>query len=191
MEVFFESLVIGFVLTIDSFTVALALGVAGFSSGQGQKFLFAGVSAFSGLLSVALGIFFGALIMKNFSAYDHWIAFSLLFFVSLEMLWNSYKSIKKIEVTTGPTNKSLARAGLMRLLLVTLATNIDALGVAMGWSVKSQSPVWLLFWTALFAFFGTFVGLGAARKLNASFGPRIGLVGAILLLGLSLKMLEI
>lgn len=82
-----EALLVGLVLSIDSFSAALAMGHRPFTSKDAIKFaLSSGIA--EGLVAL-FGALAGAHIIAKFAAVDHWIAFGLLMAVALHMGYES------------------------------------------------------------------------------------------------------
>ena len=137
--------------------------------------LFGGFQAVMPLLGWLLGHQVGAFI----SAWDHWIAFALLGFIGGKMVWES----------RGPAEKVEATFALKVLLLLALATSIDALAAGLTLEVLDAplvlSVVTIGVTTAVLSAGGLFLG----RRFGALLGKRLDMVGGLLLIGLGAKIL--
>lgn len=91
MSEFFEIFFIGLILSIDSFSAAIAMGTRPFLKKDAIKFAF--TSGVSEALVALIGAFAGAYLIKKFQAFDHWIAFSLLMAVSLNMAYEGFSDL--------------------------------------------------------------------------------------------------
>lgn len=177
----FSAIIFSVALSVDSFSAAFGLGFRPHTRKEAMAFaLSSGLS--EGLLAL-LGLYFGKYIVAHFAAYDHWIAFSLLFIVGLRLFWEAIGS-KKPE----PPQKFHRPA---KILLISFATSLDALGVGIGLGIVGKPILLYSPLIALFAFLSTLLGLKLAQRLGASFGPKIEAVGGLILMGLAFEMLKI
>jgi manganese efflux pump family protein len=184
---YMHALLFALVLSIDSFAAAVAIGLRPHKSRQALVFgLASGVS--EGILTAA-GMIFGTYITTRLGAYDHWIAFLLLFSVGVQMIFESFKKMRATEAESSDIPENFH--SLSRILLVSIATSLDALGVGLGLGVAGKP--WLLYscLIALFAFASTLLGLRFARRVSAATGPRIEMLGGFILIALAFPLLRI
>mgnify|MGYP002868291998 CR=1 FL=1 len=168
-------------LSVDSFSAAFGLGFRPHTRKEALAFaLSSGLS--EGLLAL-IGLYFGKYIVAHFAAYDHWIAFVLLFVVGLRLFWEALRA-KKPEAP-----QSFHRPA--KILLISFATSLDALGVGMGLGIVGKPILLYSPLIALFAFLSTLLGLKLAQRLGSNFGPKIEAIGGIVLMGLAFQMLKI
>jgi manganese efflux pump family protein len=135
---------------------------------------------FQGLMPV-LGWMAG-LTMKDFiMGFDHWIAFGLLAFIGVKMIFESF-SLKEEK------DEKSAFNGYM-VLLLSIATSIDALAVGLSFAflqVSIVAPVVIIAAVAaLLSFTGFFVG----QKIGHFFENRIEVIGGLILIGIGIKIL--
>lgn len=76
---YFEVIIVGLVLSADSFSAALALGTRTHKASDALKFACSSGGA-EALVSF-LGSIAGAKVVSEFDSFDHWVSFLLLFFV--------------------------------------------------------------------------------------------------------------
>ena len=116
-------------------------------------------------------------------AWDHWIAFVLLAFIGGKMLWESRAP------KTESSDQDEAAFATRTMLVLALATSVDALaigvtlpmlGAPLGLSIATIGVV-----TALLSV----AGLYAGRRFGAMLGPRLDVVGGVVLIGLGVKIL--
>ncbi len=194
MTHFFEIMLIGLILGADSFSAALAMGSKSFSRKEALRFAF--LSGLGEGIAASFGIFAGSEIITKFSKIDHWIAFLLLAGVSLHMAFEAFEEIKN---RNKQEDKKEDFHSFGKILLVSLATSLDALGVGIGLGVKLEKTPELIapyitsiaFW----AFFLTIVGLNLAKVISKKFGEKFGakilLASAAILLVMAFEMLKI
>jgi len=124
-------------LAMDAFAVSLATGICLRTARTAQTLRMAtAFGGFQALMPVA-GWALGLAVRERVAAYDHWIALLLLWLVGGKMIWEGVKN-------KGPENerrdlKDPTRAG--QLLLLALATSIDAMAVGFSFSVLNE-PIW-------------------------------------------------
>ena len=180
-----ELLLFTFVLSIDSFSAAIALGFRHFSARR--ALFFALSSGFSEGLAIAIGFLLGHIARNLITQYDHWVAFILLLLVGSHMCYHAYldmKSRKDIE-------NEIKVHGLLKILFVSSITSIDSLGVGISLGLINKSIVFYSVFVGFGAFFATYLGLFLAKKLSSRFGESIEFMGGVVLIALGIKMLSI
>ena len=85
MFMIYEIIIVGLVLSADSFSAAVAMGHRPFSKKDAYRFAIASGSAEA--LMTLIGAFAGGFIISKFSAIDHWIGFILLGGVAVHMAY--------------------------------------------------------------------------------------------------------
>jgi putative Mn2+ efflux pump MntP len=181
----FEVLALGLVLSVDSFSAAVAMGGRRFSTSDLLKFACASGGAEA--VATLIGHVAGARFIAQISAYDHWVAFGCLASVSLHMAFDGIRSLR------GPRSDLDAERfhSLSKILLVSLATSMDAFGVGIGLGVADR-PVWPFVGSiAFFAFALTILGMYVGRRVSKQIGPLFTLLAALVLGYLSIEMLKI
>ncbi len=179
---FFKILFIGLVLSIDSFSAACALGNKKFSKSRALFFALSSGLSESGF--TFLGAVFGGIILSRFSEYDHWIAFFLLFFLSIHHLYETFSEKGKED------HEVKVAHGAFKILLISFATSIDALAVGIVLSKTNWLSFYLLS-IGLWATIATLVGIKIGNKLSNRFGFYMNIFGAIVLFILALTALKI
>lgn len=184
-NIFLEVLLVGLVLSADSFSAAMAMGHRPFS--HKDAFFFACSSGGAEAIVALMGALAGGQVKARFQAVDHWIAFVLLMLVALHMakegiseLLSKEKKIEKLEFHS-----------FLKILMVSLATSLDAFGVGIGLGVAQKPLTYFIISIGVCAFASTILGLYLAQKLSSKFGPIMSLVGATVLGTLAIQMLKI
>jgi putative Mn2+ efflux pump MntP len=169
-------------LSADCFAVAFSASISNHNYRLSQV-LRAGASF--GLFQAAmplLGWLAGKTMVDYISAYDHWVAFGLLAFVSGRMFWESFRSKhsqeKEIDITRG-----------ISLLVLSVATSIDALAVGLSFaflevSIAIASPT-----IGVVAFIVTALGFILGKNVGKFVGRWAEVVGAVILLAIALRIL--
>ncbi|MBC7714937.1 MAG: manganese efflux pump [Rhizobacter sp.] len=188
MATSYEIITVGLILSADSFSAAVAMGLRPFTRKDALKFAASSGGAEAGV--ALIGVLAGSYIISRFAAIDHWIAFTLLMAVALHMayegiihLLNKDKEEIKEEI------KEFHSFG--KVLIVSLATSLDAFGVGIGLGIAHKPIVPFILSIGFWAFATTLAGMYLARKLSAKFGPIMNLVGATVLAIMAFEMLKI
>ena len=129
------------------------------------------------LIGWAIGFSFRSLI-ENL---DHWIAFSLLLIIGIKMLYEAFKKSpqnNKTEITRIPT-----------LLLLSIATSIDALVVGISLSILDISIYLSILIIGLFAFTFSVSGYYLGHRIGKFIGNKVEIIGGIILIGIGIKIL--
>ncbi len=142
--------------------------------------LFGGAQALMPLLGWAVGDRVGPLVAR----WDHWVVFALLGGIGAKMLWEARA------VRTGPTgpegrNRSHRRDpfGLGPLLLLALATSIDAFGVGITLPMLGAPLATSILVFGLTTALLSAAALFAARQLGGRFGGALDALGGLILIG--------
>ncbi|EQC47444.1 manganese efflux pump [Bacteriovorax sp. Seq25_V] len=179
---------IGLILSADSFSAALAMGFRPFTFKDALRFACASGGAEA--LSSLVGAMAGAKVVARFADVDHWIAFVLLLAVALHMLYEGIVEFRaKGDSHEGEEKKEFH--SFLKILVVSFATSLDALGVGVGLGVMQDSITPYIVSIGAWAFISTLLGLYLAKKVSTKYASIASITGAIILIGISIKMLEI
>jgi manganese efflux pump family protein len=167
-------------LAMDCFAVAVSAGTTG--KHFKPKNLLVMALYFGGFQSamVLAGWSGGSLLVKFISRIDHWVAFGLLVLIGGKMLIEAmeFTEHKKTDYTDH---------GVM--LLLSIATSIDALAIGVGFSFLKSGlglPV-LCIGTAAFLF--TLLGGAIGKRTGELLGKRAEIAGGLILIGMGVKIL--
>ena len=186
MQLLLEVMVLGLVLSVDSFSAAVAMGHRPFTRKEALRFAFSSGGAEA--MATLVGALAGSQIISKLEAWDHWIAFTLLMAVALHM---AYEGIEHLRGHEEETEGKKEFHSFAKVLLVSFATSMDAFGVGIGLGIAHKPIVAYVASIGLWAFSATIAGLYLARKLSDRFGPIMHLVGATVLGALAFQMLKI
>jgi putative Mn2+ efflux pump MntP len=167
-------------LSFDTFAVSLSLGVVRngivFRQASVVAIVFA---AFQGGLTIA-GFFLGSLVSSNLKETDHWVAFALLMFLGIKMIYEGSREDKEeVKDYTNP----------LILCTAAIATSIDAFAVGISFAFLDVA-IWR---AGILIGAVTFLASMTAIRLGKSAGERLGnkveILGGILLIAIGLKIL--
>jgi putative Mn2+ efflux pump MntP len=177
----FSVVLIAFGLSADCFAVALGIGASGklFS----WKYMLRVALAF-GIFQMGmplLGWLAGQTVVQFISKYDHWVAFALLAFVGIRMI---------LEFIKGETGSEAVDIGKWATLLtLALATSIDALAVGLSFALLKINIIIAAAIIGAVAFSITAISYWLGRRVSAWIGRWALLLGAIILIGIGLRIL--
>jgi manganese efflux pump family protein len=177
-----ETLLIAVALGCDAFAVGLGVGTRFCSPRQVFRLSFHfGLFQF---LMPLLGCFIGQNLVGLAREWAPWLAFGLLFLIGGRMTYESLRpqESKKIEECADPTRG-------FSLVVLSLATSMDALGVGFGLGMLGQG---LLFSATVIGFVActmTWAAMRVGNQLSATFGRRMETAGGVILIAIAFKLL--
>jgi putative Mn2+ efflux pump MntP len=178
---FWEILILAFVLGIDAFSVALAVGTGGSTFRQTFRLSFH-FGLFQFLMPI-VGWLLGRNIVSLVQRYDHWVAFGLLFVIGVRMIYEAFRH--------RPEKATVDRTRRWSLVALSTATSIDALGAGVGMGILNTSLIYPCTIIGLTAAAMTLTGIKLGSVISAIIGSRMEAIGGVVLILLSLKMLTI
>ncbi len=173
-------------LAMDAFAVSIAAGVTLQNVSLRQTFRLSWHFGLFQAMMPIIGWSAGLSIRYYIERYDHWIAFGLLAYVGGNMIRGAFKGADK-----KPEDKKDPTKGLS-LVILSIATSIDALAVGFSISVLSISiwtPALVIGMVAgLFTILGLQIGkrIGSAARLSRY----ADLTGGIVLLAIGVNILH-
>ena len=177
-----ELIFISVALAMDCFAVS-------FSAGAGIKELpqrtIWGMALLFGVFQAGmtlLGWLGGEIVVQYLSRIDHWIAFGLLAFIGGRMVYEGFHPEQESSVF-----KTL---GIGTLLVLAVATSIDALAIGFSFSVIAVDIVRAIIFIGLASLLLSLLGTFLGRKINDRIKPQYAeIVGGITLIIIGLKIL--
>ena len=180
LELDISIILIAIGLAMDSFSVSIARGFNNTKNMLLTEALKTGF--FFGLFQAImplLGWIAGLSIVDFILDFDHWIAFGLLIFIGLRMI---YESVSK------QSKKVVNSKSFKVLLILSLATSIDALAVGLSLSFLETSIVIPTIMIGIITFSLSFLGVIVGKKFGSYF-ERIGVLGGIILIIIAIRFL--
>jgi putative Mn2+ efflux pump MntP len=154
---------------MDAFSVSIAYGITTKNNGKTNAIKMASSFGAFQMGMPILGWLAGVEILNLIAGFDHWLAFGLLLIIGCKMIYEAAKPKQKRE------GKKL---NLGMLLLLSVATSIDALAVGLSFAflkVPIATPIIV-------------IGAAIGDKLPATSG-RIEILGGLTLIGIGVKIL--
>jgi putative Mn2+ efflux pump MntP len=127
-----------------------------------------------------LGWLAGSSIVNLISGYDHWVAFLLLAFVGVRMIYESRMGEEEIEASK--------IVSLKNLVLFSVAVSIDSMAVGLTFFLERIAiliPSLVIgFITFIISFSGTRIG----HKTGQTFGKNTQIIGGIILILIGIRI---
>ena len=166
-------------LAMDSFSVSITRGFTTKTRTSIEAIrtgFFFGL--FQALMPVA-GWLVGLSIINLISGFDHWIAFGLLVFIGVRMIYESISRESKQVVSS---------SSFRVLIMLSIATSIDALAVGLSLSFLETSIVTPAIIIGIITFSLSFFGVYVGKKFGSYF-EKIGILGGIILIVIGLRII--
>ncbi|MGZ5453638.1 MAG: manganese efflux pump MntP [Candidatus Aminicenantales bacterium] len=170
-------------LAMDCF--AITLGMACSARGLTMRQAVRMGAYFGGfqLVMPVIGWLAGDRLLGIIQNFDHWVAFGLLALIGGRMIYESVEMSD--EEKAGRPDQTRGK----RLLILALATSIDALAVGLSLGVVRTSILYPAAVIGVTSFVLTVVGAKLGPVVGRIFGKRAELVGGLILIGIGVKIL--
>ncbi|NLV67843.1 MAG: manganese efflux pump [Spirochaetes bacterium] len=175
---------IALALAMDAFAVSISYGCSPVKMSLRNMFtiaLFFG--AFQALMPFA-GWFSGQLFEQLISAWDHWIAFTLLAIIGIKMIIEGVK-----DYGAGESCEIQKDLGYKKLFILSVATSIDALAVGLSLSVINYPIAIPAAIIGAVTFVISLTGVRMGCRLQHILGRRVEILGGAILVFIGLKIL--
>ncbi len=142
------------------------------------------VAALFGLFQAfmpVVGYFCGVGVRDFIEGYDHWAAFGLLSAIGARMLYESFRIKEK--------GNEKSSSGVAMLLVLSVATSIDALAVGVTLSLVAGSIAAAAVIIGVVTFVLSYTGVYIGQRFGHFFESRIEAAGGLVLIAIGLKIL--
>ena len=167
-------------LAMDSFSVAITRGFTNKKTKVLNEAIKTGV--FFGLFQAIMPIIgwvAGQSIIDLISGFDHWIAFGLLTIIGARMIYES---------TSNKPKQIVNSSSLKILIMLSVATSIDALAIGLSLSFLGSSIIEPAIIIGIVTFSLSLLGVYIGKKFGVYF-EKIGILGGIILIIIGLRIL--
>jgi len=168
-------------LAMDAFAVSvtsgLTMGKFRLESALRISLFFGGFQA----VMPIIGFFAGLNIRAYIAEFDHWVAFGLLSLVGAKMIYEAvfnHENTEKMNPEHLPT-----------LLVLSVATSIDALAVGFSLSLLQEGIIAAAAVIGIVTFVISFIGVAMGKYTGRLFGNKIEVLGGVILIGIGIKIL--
>jgi putative Mn2+ efflux pump MntP len=168
-------------LGVDAFSVAIGIGAANDKKSWSPVLRLAAAFGFFQFVMPIAGWLAGLTIVESIAAFDHWIAFALLALVGGKMIAEGLEQEsdeEKADQTRG-----------WPLLMLSIATSIDALAVGFSFSVLKNPILLPAVIIGIVCFLMTVTGMIFGKVLARIFGRKVEIFGGLVLIAIGIKIL--
>jgi len=169
-------------LSMDAFAVSITSGIAMKRLHVGHALRIAFFFGAFQMLMPILGWLAGISLRDLIMTWDHWIAFILLAWIGGKMVYEATKGDSCERASSEPL-------ALQVLLVLSIATSIDALAVGLSLSFLDVSIAGPALVIGLITFVISFLGVVLGDRLGCLMGKRMEIAGGVILVGIGLKIL--
>ena len=131
-----------------------------------------------------IGWLAGRYIMVWAETWGSWIAFGLLLFIGARMVRQGVIPPEEETECPDPTKG-------FSLVMLSLATSIDALGVGFSLGVLKQNLFLVALWIGITSSAMTWTAMRIGNRLSQRFAHRMEIIGGLILMMIALKLLFI
>ena len=177
-------------LAMDAFAVSVSSGIVLCHTCWRQTVRISGSFGFFQGLMPLIGYTIARTFADKISAFDHWVAFGLLAFIGGKMLWEVFRGGEDDLPGGDPCSWK-------NLLVMSLATSIDALAVGASLAVMPRTGLLIHSWgylicclvIAVITFVICFAGVKIGCRTGNFFGRKAEVIGGIVLILIGVKIL--
>lgn len=182
-------LLIAVVLSLDAFTVSVSSGMIICFTTARQNLRIAGsFGLFQGLMPF-LGYTIASAFSDKIQSVGHWVAFGLLVFVGVKMLWETLRG--KQDMPSGDPSR------WDTVIIMAIATSIDALAAGASLAILPRTGLLALPYgyilccllIAVVTFVMCLCGVIIGCRFGNIFGKKAGIAGGIVLICIGVKIL--
>ncbi|MCU0371512.1 MAG: manganese efflux pump MntP family protein [Bacteroidales bacterium] len=168
-------------LSFDTFAVSVSTGLTVSRIRFRTAVRVACILAFFQAVMPLIGWIAGELVAERIARFDHWIAFGLLFILGAKMIYESFRE-EDMNSNTDPL-----RFG--SLVMMAIATSIDALVVGVSFAFVDQNIYWSIAVIGCITFLVAMLGMLFGKMVGGRLGKRMEIVGGLILIGIGIKIL--
>ena len=177
---FTELMILAVGLSMDACAVAICKGACMRRVDAGQSLMISfSFGIFQALMPLA-GWFLGTQFRQIIQEADHWVAFVLLGFLGFKMIWDA---LHEVEQTV------CAPLRARELLLLSIATSIDALAAGIALAVLQVNIVYSVIVIGMTTFVLSFIGTLVGNKFGQTYQAKAQFAGGMVLCIIGIKVL--
>lgn len=183
---YIELIMIAIGLSMDAFAVSMASAATNNNIKFNKAALIAFSFGFFQFLMPVIGWGIGKAGEHLVSHIDHWIAFFLLSYIGIKMIYDNLHN--------DLTNSSQSIDNIKKLILLSIATSIDALasGIILPSTIGASSVQLMIVSTliiGIITFSLCFIGVYIGKKFGTFFASKSGIIGGVILIAMGIKIL--
>ncbi len=175
-----EILFISLGLAMDAFAVSICAGTNELTRGKRPTFRLSFHFGLFQFFMPIIGWSLGSAVYKYIETFDHWIVLILLSFVGIKMIKSGLS--KKSNLKSGDMSKG------MNLIILSIATSIDALAIGISFAILQTSIIFPSIIIGIVTACLSILGVQLGNKLGMKFGKKMEIAGGIILILIGLRI---
>lgn len=168
-------------LAMDAFAVSITSGLALKKAKVNDALRMALSFGLFQAIMPAVGWRIGIGLRDFISGIDHWIAFGLLLLVGCKMIYEA--------LSAKPHKKGINSLSFYSILVLSIATSIDALAVGVSFALLGVSIILPIVVIGSITFLLSFFGFVAGSKFGRLLGKKVEIAGGVVLISIGIKIL--
>ena len=168
-------------LGIDAFSVAIGIGATHQNKSWKPVLRLSCAFGLFQFFMPLIGWLAGSTVVDLIANFDHWIAFGLLVLIGGKMILEGFEK--------EPNGEKADKTKGLPLLMLSIATSIDALAVGFSFSVLKTPVLYPSVMIGIVCFAMTAIGMIFGKALARLFGRKVEIIGGLVLIGIGVKIL--
>lgn len=173
----FSTVLIALAMSTDAFAAAIGKGAALHKPKLSEALRTGIIFGIIELITPLVGWAIGSVATQYVSAWDHWIAFTLLSVLGCHMIYEGFQ-------TPEPINQKSSQHSFYILALTGFATSIDAMAVGVSLAFIDVNIVVTALAIGLATFTMVTIGVMLGRALGLYVGKRAEIIGGLILISI-------
>lgn len=177
------TVILAFAMSMDAFAVSISKGAIlhrpRFREAFRTGIIFGVIETITPLIGWGMGLAASSYIM----AWDHWIAFTLLFVLGTRMIIGSLKK------NTAEAPQAAQHHSFWLLVIAAIGTSLDAMAIGVGLAFLEVNILHTALAIGLATMLMTTIGMLIGRFLGPLLGKRAEMLGGIILIGIGCNIL--
>lgn len=172
-------LAIAVALSMDAFAVSICIGITNKNiTGRDTLKVSSSFGFFQGFLPI-IGWYLSSSFGKYIKTIDHWIAFGLLAFIGITMIYEALDNQrKKFEKT---------QINLSTIIMLSIATSIDALAAGVAFAIMNRSISFAALIIGITTFIFSVVGVKGGDFFGKTYRKSAEIIGGIILIIIGIR----
>ncbi|KAA9001755.1 manganese efflux pump MntP [Affinibrenneria salicis] len=177
------TLILAFGMSMDAFAASIGKGAAlhkpRFREALRTGIIFGTIEAITPLVGWGLGLVATRYILQ----WDHWVAFILLLFLGIRMIYEGFQSAQE----EAPATASKHSLGL--LICTAIATSLDAMAIGVGLAFLQVNIVHTAMMIGCATMIMVTIGMLIGRFIGPMLGKKAEVLGGLVLIGIGCNIL--
>lgn len=175
-----EILLTSFSVSLDAFAVSICKGLSMKKIDWKKAIIIGLYFGISQALMPVIGYYLGTLFQDIINRIDHWIAFTLLFLIGVNMIREAFKKEE---------NNYNDNVDFKTMIVLAIATSIDALAIGITFSIVNVNMPVAIISIGIITFVMSLIGVKIGNKFGNKFQNKAQFAGGIILISIGLKIL--